>query len=195
MVLTEVYNPATNTWQVLDSRFAVRNPGRAWPRGAFAGDALWIFGGEETLSNEVVPLVERLAVAGQAGRGLFLPAMFKAGLDPSEPNNTLDEARPIALNQPQWHTFGAPDDFYDFFRFEATDSDVYIAHVTNIPAENDYDVYWFNSNKLLVGSSTLVGNLDEAAVTFTVNPGTYYVMVLRAFGQPGNDPYRIVITR
>lgn len=194
VILTEVYDPATNTWQVLDSRFGVRNPGRAWPRGVFAGDALWIFGGEEVLSNEVVPLVERLAIPG-TGPTLWLPVALRATLDPSEPNNTLDEARPIALNQPQRHIFDDSDDFFDFYRFQVTERDVYIAHVTDIPENNDYDVYLFNSNKLVVGSATLVGSLDEMAISFPLDPGTYYAMVLRVFGQPSNDPYRIVITR
>src|SRR5690606_33348959 len=44
--ISERYDPETNTWQMLDNRFDLDNPARAWPRGDLAGNTLWVFGGE-----------------------------------------------------------------------------------------------------------------------------------------------------
>ncbi len=190
VTLTEVYNPATNTWQVLDSRYSVRRPGRAWPRGAFANNGLWIFGGEEVPGNEVVPLVERLSAPGT---GLFVPAVFSGG-NPLEPNDTFAQAMPIQLGQVVQHTFDSPDDYFDIFAFLIGPEDEYVATLTNIPANNDYDVYVYNSNKFIVGHSTNVGAQPETAITFPLEPGVYYAMVMRTFGKPGGPPYRLTVT-
>ncbi len=192
VTLTEVYDPMRNTWQVLDSRYSVRRPGRAWVRGAFAAGALWIFGGEHLPGNEVIPLTERLEMPEG---DLYFPAMFYGGGQQTEPNDTMGEAAPIALGQEVRETFQSHEDFFDFFRFNVTIPDVYVGHLSNIPAERNYDVYIYNDDKLLVGDSTNVGSQEEFAETFPLNPGTYYVMVLRAFGEPGGEPYRLVVTR
>lgn len=190
VTLTEVYDPMTDTWQVLDSRYSVRRPGRAWVRGAFANNGLWIFGGEQIPGNLVVPLVERLAAPGA---GTWLPMAVHNSGPQFEPNDTLEEAIPIGLGQTVAHTFDDFEDFFDFFAFVAPTPDQYIATLTHIPAENDYDVYIYNRDKLLVGHSINVGNQNESAITFTLDPGIYYVMVMRAFGQPFGTPYRLVV--
>ncbi|HZD11739.1 MAG TPA: kelch repeat-containing protein, partial [Candidatus Binatia bacterium] len=192
VTLTEVYDPATNRWQVLDSRYSVRRPGRAWVRGAFANNALWIFGGEEIPGNEVVPLVERLAAPGA---GTWLPVVFSMSGTAVEPNDTFAQAMPIALGQEVRQTFDSYEDFFDIFVFNAAVPGEYVASLSAIPADNDYDVYVYNRDKLLVGHSTNVGSQDEAASTFVITPGLYYVMVMRAFGEPGGSPYRLVVTR
>lgn len=192
VTLTEVYDPMRDTWEVLDSRYSVRRPGRGWVRGAFAADALWIFGGEQLPGNEVIPLAERLPLPEG---DLFIPATFFSSGQQLEPNDTMAEAVPIALGQEVRETFQSHADFFDFFRFNVTIPDVYVGHLSNIPAERNYDVYIYNDDKLLVGDSTNVGNQEEFAETFPLDPGTYYVMVLRAFGEPGGEPYRLVVTR
>lgn len=192
VTLTEIYDPIRNTWQVLDSRYSVRRPGRGFVRGAFAGNALWIFGGEQRPGNEVIPLTERLAVPEG---DLFIPVTFNAGGNQAEPNNTMAEAVPVSLNQEVRGTFHSHEDYFDFFRFNVNVSDVYVAHLNNIPNERDYNVYIYNRNKLLVGDSTRVGNQEEYAETFPLDPGTYYVLVMRAFGEPGGDQYRLRVTR
>lgn len=191
VTLTEVYDPASNTWSVLDSRFSVRRPGRAWVRGAFANNGLWIFGGEEIPGNEVIPLVERLAAPG--GQGPWIPVAFNTGAAPVEPNDTMAQAMYIGLNREVHHTFDSFDDYFDFFSFTAPARDEYVAHLSNIPAERDYDVYIYNHDKLLVGHSFNIGNQPESAFTFPLDPGIYYVMVMRAFGEPFGSPYRLVI--
>lgn len=192
VTLTEVYDPMRDTWQVLDSRYSVRRPSRGWVRGAFAGNGLWIFGGEQLPGNEVIPLAERLGIPEG---DLYIPAMFNTGGQQAEPNDTMADAVPIALGQEVRGTFDSHEDYFDFFRFNVTASDVYVAHLNNIPSERDYDVYIYNRDKLLVGDSTNVGNQEEFAETFPLDPGTYYVLVMRAFGEPGGDQYRLVVTR
>lgn len=192
VTLTEVYDPVRDTWQVLDSRYSVRRPGRGFVRGAFANDALWIFGGEQRPGNEVIPLAERLDLSTG---DLFFPAMYRTGGLRTEPNDTMAEAVPIAVGQEVRGTFESHEDYFDFYRFNVTASDVYVAHLNNIPAERNYDVYIYSDSKLLVGDSTNVGNQDELAETFPLDPGAYYVLVMRAFGEPGGEQYRLRVTR
>lgn len=192
VTLTEVYDPARNTWTVLDSRFSVRRPGRAWALGAFANNGLWIFGGEEIPGNEVIPLVERLAAPGIGG-GPWIPAAFHTSGAPLEPNDTMAQAMRIGLGQEVRHTFDHFEDYFDFFSFVVTSRDEYLATLTDIPGERDYDVYVYNHEKEMVGHSINVGELPEGACTFTLDPGTYYVLVMRAFGEPFGSPYRLVV--
>lgn len=191
VTLTEVYNPATNSWTVLDSRYSVRNPARAWVRGAFANNGLWIFGGEEVEGNEVIPVVERLSAPG--GDGPFVPVYFNTGAAPTEPNDTLAQAMPIALGQEVRHTFDNFDDYFDFFTFNVSVRRRYAAYLSDIPAERDYNVYIYNRDKLMVGHSTNIGQSPEEAVSFELDPGRYYVLVMRAFGEPFGSPYRLVV--
>ncbi len=191
VTLTEVYDPMTNRWTVLDSRYSVRRPGRAWALGAFANNGLWIFGGEEIPGNEVIPLVERLSAPG--GDGPFVPTFFNTGGAQFEPNDTVAQAMRIGVGQEVRHTFDSHEDYYDFFSFQVPARGDYVAHLTDIPAERNYDVYIYNRDKLLVGHSTNIGNLPEEACSFTLDPGIYYVLVMRAFGQPFGSPYRLMV--
>lgn len=186
--ISERYDPETNTWQMLDNRFDLDNPARAWPRGDLAGNTLWVFGGE--YNNEVVPLIESMFIAPATQ---FHPSMSTARMGDTEPNDTLDTATPIAFFQPQYHDFAPLDDFFDVFRFQVTTPTVVSARVTEIPFPNNYDVYVYDSNKFLVGSSTNIGNLPEDAITFTLNPGTYYVMVVKVSAYHTFEPYRIEV--
>ncbi|MCA9991703.1 MAG: hypothetical protein H6988_09265 [Pseudomonadales bacterium] len=192
--LTERYDPESGVWEVLDSRYDVRNPSRDWPRGDFAGNTLWIFGGE-TLNTQtgtigVVPIIQSLLVPSL---NMALPVISGGRPDGIEPNDTLDDAYPIAFYQPQYHDFASPEDFFDFFSFTVTTATAVSARLTNIPAGSNYDIYLFNRSKFLVGSSTNIGNLDENAISFVLTPGTYYAMVVRVSPDPTTDQYRIEI--
>ncbi|MFW5943435.1 MAG: Kelch repeat-containing protein, partial [Chloroflexota bacterium] len=191
---TEVYDPVSNSWEVLDSRYSLREPGRSWPGGVFLGSTLWVFGGELLQDSDirVVPVVQRLIIPT---RSTWLAAILGGPKTTIEPNNTLEEAVPVALNQEVWNNYSENDDFFDFYRFRVTDNARYQAEVTNIPAESNYDVFIYNSDKQLVGDSQNVGTLNELAVTHPLTPGFYYVMVLRSFGQPTDEPYRLMISR
>lgn len=186
---TEVYDPVSDTWTVLDSRYSVDEPGRAWPRGVFVGDTLWIFGGETVPDAQVVPLIEALYLPQ---KGSFVPAIFNAG-STIEPNDTFDNAVPIALQQTLQGDFAAVDDFFDVYRFYAPTPGVYQVIVTSIPDGHNYDVYAYNANKYRVGYGESLGNLDELARTLPLVPGYYYAVVVRVFGQATGDTYDIMV--
>jgi hypothetical protein len=199
VTVTEVYDPNNNTWEALDSRYSLRNPGRAWPRGAVVDSNLWVFYGEiaQQVTDlgwvyRVVPLIERLPLP--QGRTL-VPFTFNENMA-VEPNNVMADAVPIALDQTVSGRFEEPDDFFDFYRFTVTEPGVYAAYVTGIPSVNNYDVYIYSANKFQVGDGRAVGNLDETAVTLPITPGDYYVAVLRATGPADpDDTYELVVRK
>ncbi len=190
---TEVYDPVRNRWDVLDSRYSLREPTRGWPRGVFIGETLWVFGGETVTptGNKVVPLVQKLELPGG---DMWMPIMHGAQISAVEPNDTFALARPIGLFQTVEGDFSTEDDFFDFYRFQVTEPVPHTVHLTDIPAERNYDLYVYNANKFRVGKSTNIGNLDEHATTYALTPGTYYAMVLRSFGAPTTDTYKISVT-
>lgn len=185
VTLTEVYDPATDTWQVLDSRYAINRPGRALAQGVFVGTTLWVFGGETVPGADVVPLIQRLA------QPQLLPVFMRAMV---EPGDTMANAWPIALHEEQWHDFAGQEDYFDFFRFSIPARGRYEVEVTSIPPDRNYDVYLYNSNKFPVGFGRAIGNLDELAVTLPLDTGQpYYAAVVRVGGEPTADTYRIVV--
>jgi len=190
---TEVYDPATDTWEILDSRFDLV-PGRAWPRGAFVNGSLWVFGGEQTPDHprrQVIPLAERLL---RPHLDVMLP--FVAGLDrnPSEPNDSFATALPLALGQPQWHDFNTREDYFDIFRFVAPEDAAYVVRLDDIPDGHNYDLYLYTPNKFRLDEGTRIGNQPELIAT-PLGAGVYYAMVLRAAGEPTSNTYRILVRR
>lgn len=190
--VTERYDPVTGVWEVLDSRYDVREPDLNWPRGAFAENTLWIFGGEtfnaQTQTWGVVPQVKSLFIPPE---NQMLPTTHTSRLDGEEPNDTIETARPIGFFMPQEHNFEFPTDYFDFFSFVITEPTAVSARVTNIPYGSNYDVYLWDRNKFKVGSSTNIGNLDENATSFVLTPGTYFIMVVRVTPDPTSDRYRV----
>lgn len=186
VTVTEVYDAVAKTWTALDSRFDLKEPGRAWPRGDFIGNSLWVLGGEEA-NARIVPLVENLTLPS-----LYVPIIQHQMSDPhGEPNDTFADATQITLNQTVNGTYGSPTDFFDFYAVEVPTRRVITATLSGIPTGSNYDVYLYSPNKFPVGSSTNVGSLDENASTFVVTPGTYYVMILNVTGTPSTDTYTL----
>ncbi len=190
---TEVYDPATNTWHVLDSRFDLV-PGRAWPRGAFVNGTLWVFGGEQTPDHperQVIPLVESLL---RPHLDVLLPLV--AGLDrnPLEPNDAFPTALPLALSQPRWHNFDIRGDYFDVFRFVAPEDAAYEVRLDDIPNSHNYDLYLYTPNKFRLDEGTRIGNQPEQIMA-PLGAGVYYAMVLRVSGEPTTNTYRILVRR
>ena len=188
---TEVYDPDTDTWEVLDSRFDLV-PGRAWPRGAFVNGALWIFGGEQTPDHElrqVIPLVERLL---RPHLDVLLPVVSGLDLTPLEPNDAFATALSLSLNQPRWHDFDKLEDYFDVFRFRIPSPGTYEVIVDDIPDSHDYDLFIYTPNKFRLAESTRIGSQPEQVLT-SLGAGVYYAMVFRALGEPTTDTYRILI--
>jgi hypothetical protein len=194
---TEVYDPRTDTWHVLDSRYNVKDPPRALAQGAFAGSDLWIFGGEMwggvvagQRQIEVVPLMQALFVPSTNS---FMP-FFLHNVISVEPNDVMATAWPLALNEPQWHDFAGQEDFFEFYSWTIPAAGRYEVVVSNIPANSNYDIYVYDDNKRLVGYGVRVGNQDESAITLPIEPGkVYYALVVRVLGEPTTHRYQIVV--
>lgn len=190
VTLTEVYDPTTDRWQVLDSRYAINNPGRALAQGVFVGSTLWVFGGETVPGQDVVPLMQQLY---QPHLHSMLP-FFVRSKTSIEPNDTLAEAWPIALYEEQWHDFAGQEDYFDIFRWTIPAAGRYEVEVSSIPPAHNYDVYLYDSNKHPVGFGLAIGSLSELAVTRPLITGQpYYAVVVRVEGEPTTDQYRIVV--
>jgi hypothetical protein len=197
VTLTEVYNPATDTWQVLDSRYSMSNPGRALAQGVFIGSDLWVFGGEMwdgvvdgQRQIDVVPLMERMFLPATAA---FMP-MFSFQTMSIEPNEVMALAWPIALNAPQWHDFAGQEDYFDIYRWTIPTAGRYEVVVSDIPRDHDYNVYLYDENKMMVGYGVAVGNQTERAITYPIVTGrAYYAVVVRVFGEPTSQQYQIVV--
>ena len=190
---TEVYDPATDTWEVLDSRFDLV-PGRAWPRGAFVGGALWIFGGEQTPDHpqrRVIPLVERLL---RPHLDVLLPAIMAPDPTPLEPNDSFGTSLPLAPGQPRRQNFETREDYFDVFRFAVPETGIYEVRLDDIPDSSNYDVYLYTPNKFRIDEGTRIGNQPEQFIAY-LQPGIYYVMILRAAGEPTTHTYRILVRR
>lgn len=186
VTVTEVFDPVTETWTALDSRFDLKEPGRAWPRGDFVGNALWVIGGEES-NARIVPLIEKLTLPS-----LYSPIIaHQIGLSHGEPNDTFVDATPIGIDQMLDSTFATVGDSYDFYAVYVPTRRVINATLTGIPNTANYDVYLYGPDKFPVGSSTNFGSLNEEASTFVVTPGTYYVMVLNVNGTALPDTYTL----
>lgn len=198
--VTEYYDAATNTWRALSINYALggipENPARAWPRGAFVGNTLWVMGGNgDGPVGSVYPMVEKLPLPTPS---LFIPILFKQMGTP--PNDTLGTAWGLALNQPQFHTFDSASDFYDTYFFDLGTTRTVTVRLSDIPSTDtsasNYDLFLYNQNKVLRGESRNLSNQPEA-ITLTLTPGRYYVVVERVFTSSldGHDtsPYRIIV--
>lgn len=194
---TEVYDPASNTWTLLDVTYdlggSANIPARAWPRGGFVGNVLWVVGGHATISQfPVLSLIQNLTVYSH---DMFIPFARNVGINPQ--NDNFSQARPLAFNVPQQHNFDNHLDFFDVYLFDLVDTAAVTIRLTRIPSGSDYNLAVYNSNKLLWGRSNNAGNRDEA-LGLVLTPGRYYVMVERVFppaGSPNTANYEIVVHR
>jgi hypothetical protein len=199
--VTEVYNPATNTWTPLDSRFDLATidpnqldrPPRAWPRAGFAGDSLWAIGGHRNTAggDTVLNLVERLLIAGG---DYFLPLITNSG-GSSEPDDSFATAHPLPPNLEVAFNFESIEDFYDTFYFDVSSTTDVIVRLTNIPADSNYNVHGYTLNKVYLASGLNIGNNDEFVILNHLTPGRYYLLVERVFpvDEPDQGYYRLQV--
>jgi hypothetical protein len=192
---TEMYDPATNSWIALDSRYDVTEPPRSWPRGGFIGSHLWITGGHmDTPTGElVVPLVEHLYLPFNQ----FMPAIAAGQAPQQRPGHNMATAVPIGFHQPQFHGFLDPKDYVHFYFFDIAEPTKVGARLEHIPAGSNYDLHIYNQNKGRLTTGANPGNLGEY-LDVEIIPGRYYVIVERVFPPPGAvpnpAPYRVETT-
>jgi hypothetical protein len=186
VALTEMYDPASNSWIALDSRYDVTEPARSWPRGGFIGPYLWITGGHmNTATGErVVNLVENLFLPFNQ----FFPAIVAGGQAANQrPGHNLETAAPIEFQQPQFHGFIDPKDYIHFYYFDIAEPTPVATSLRQIPGGSNYDLHIYNENKGRLVTGGNLGNLDEI-VGVEIIPGRYYVIVERVFPPRGAEP-------
>lgn len=197
---TEVYNPLTNTWNVLGGEFSLggspQNPARGWPRGAFWGDTLYVFGGS-TPPNEqrVISAVERMTIgAGYVALAntVMMPFSTNVGAD-----NFLTNGLPLTLNVPAAGNFSASTQFYNPYYFDWLQFGRATIRLSNIPDDSNFNISVYDIYKVLLaqGNTALYGG--EKSVSVTLKPGRYFVVVERIFPKDLPDPgdyYHLLLT-
>jgi len=94
-------------------------------------------------------------------------------LDLTEPNDTYEQAYPMALGSSVAAYLQEPTDI-DIFRVEVIETATLLARLTNLPA--DYDLSLVDANYTGLLSATTRGQNDEA-IMFHAPPGHYYLVV------------------
>lgn len=197
---TEVYDPVTNSWQVLGGEFSLgglpQNPARDWPRGAFSGGNLFVFGGNTPPSEQrVISSVDMLSVSPQyprAANTLLIPMATAGGLP-----NLLEMALPLGFNSETSGNFSVSTQFFNPYYFDWPSFGRAKVLLSNIPANSNFNISVYDSQKVLRGrgNTTLYGGQKEVSVTLA--PGRYYVVVERIFPKDLADPagvYRLLLT-
>jgi hypothetical protein len=193
VAVTERYDRATNTWTALPSRFNLGSedpheplrPARAWARGGFVNQYLWVVGGHRnTASGDlIINLVEKLFLPLE---DTYIP-LVRYISSSGEPDDTFANARQLFKNQPQHGAFHSPDDYVDVYYFQVSTPSNFTAKLSNMADGVDYDLALYRNNKVFLNSSNHIGNMDET-LNGTLNPGRYFLIVERVFPPPGSDP-------
>jgi N-acetylneuraminic acid mutarotase len=193
----EVYDPVTNTWQVLDSSFSLgglpTNPARAWPRGGIVGSTIYVIGGNTFPLQGAVSLVEQLRLPPGLAPQEFQAQMPLVALNAG--NTFLMHAIPLAPGLAREDNFIANEQFYNAYYFDWTTFGRATVRLSQIPQSWNLDLAVYNSDKQILGDSTNLNGQDEF-VSLTLAPGRYYAVVRRIFPPSDIDPnvfYRIIL--
>ena len=186
----EVFDPTTSTWRVLDNRYNLDTPVRGWVRGGFVGQNFYALGGESKIGGDwrITGVIDVMALPqGLPPLKTYLPVMMK-GYEPlrttrGEPNNTFRSAEPISLGQTLSADFNDPADRFDLYRFELNDFQNLRITLNNIPTNENYDLYLFDSNKQILSIQLGFVNNPEQ-IDARLAPGVYHIMVVTAFNHP-----------
>lgn len=198
---TEYYNPLTNSWQVLGGEYSLgglpQNPARVWPRGAFWGDRLFVFGGN-TPPNEqrVISAYERMSIGvgfTPLANSIVFPFVTTLGSD-----NLLNNAVGLPLGASLSGNFTDSTQFYNPYFFDWPAFGRARIRLSNIPADSNFNISVYDAHKLLRGQGNTALYGGEKTVSLTLAPGRYYVLVERLFPKDLPDPadfYRLTLTR
>ena len=187
---TEVYDPITNTWRPLGGDFNLggtpTNPARAWPRGAFWGDSLFVFGGHTPPTEQrVISAVERMAMGPgfvPLANTVLLPFSGNQGSD-----NLLARSLPLALNVPVSGNFVHSNQFFNAYYFDWPAFGRATIRLTNVPNDTNFNIALYNSAKGIraQGNTDLTGDKE---ISITLEPDRYWVVVERIFPKDLPDP-------
>lgn len=196
---TEVYDPVTNTWRVLGGEYSLGgspdNPARSWPRGAFWGNQLYVFGGNTAPETRVISSVERMSLAAgempEANHILVPMASVLGG------ENFLANGAPLALNQPVSGNFVLSNQFYNAYYFDWPVFGRATLTLGNIPNNTNFNITLYDGIKVqrAQGNPALYGG--PKVISATLAPDRYYVVVERIFPKDLPNPntfYSLVLT-
>lgn len=196
---TEVYDPVSNAWRLLDSSHSLggrpNDPARAWPVGAFVGNDLWVFGGNDFPERRVISSFKRITMAAFQ---VPLPNRILLPLSTAEGgSNFLATASPLALNAPATGSFAESEQFYNAYYFDWFAFGRASVRLSNIPSDSNFNVLVFDSQKRLLGQGDVFYG-GEKNVDLTLAPGRYYVLVQRVFPKDlpdAGDYYQLLLTQ
>jgi hypothetical protein len=193
---TEMFDPVTRSWILMDVRYDLgtsdridpTRPARAWPRGGFVGQFLYAIGGHRNTSSgdRIINLVEKAFIPFKRIYEPITSHMYPAG----EPDDTFATARPMGFNFPYRYGFDAVDDYNDVFSFNITSPRNVTVRLYDMRRPDDFDLVLYdgtNGSKLWLASSRNIGALDEH-LALSLSQGTYYVVVERIYPPPGSEP-------
>lgn len=196
---TEVYNPATNSWQTLGHAYSLgglpQNPAREWPRGAFFGGALFVFGGNTVGEQRVISAVEAGAfnpINPLGANNLLLPLVTVP-----RPRNLLENAVPLPLNLRVTGNFSESTQFYNPYYFDVPSLLRISVRLSNIPLDSNFNISVYDARKVLRGRGNITLYGGEKDVSLTLPAGRYYILVERVFPKDLPDPrdhYELIVT-
>ncbi|MFO7661226.1 MAG: kelch repeat-containing protein [Chloroflexota bacterium] len=197
---TEVYDPVTNQWRLLPGEYNLggqpENPARVWPRGAFAGGTLFIFGGNDFPERRVISSVEQLTpgpVTANEQNRILMPFAGSIGVD-----NFLGRSTPLPVGVPISDNFVEPTQFYNAYYFDWPAFGRAVVRLSNIPSDSNFNVAIYDGSKVVLGEGNRALYGGEKIVPLTLIPGRYFIVVERIFPRDLPDPndfYQLVVTR
>lgn len=197
---TEVYDPVTNQWRLLDGSYSLggqpENPARVWPRGAFFGGSLFVFGGNDFPERRVISSVEQVTpgtVTFHAPNRILLPMTFSLGVE-----NFLGFAQALPVGVTVSGNFTESTQFYNPYYFDWPGFGRAVIHLTNIPADSNFNIAVYSASKEILGEGNRALYGGEEIIPLTLVAGRYYVIVERIFPRDlpdRNDFYRLVVNR
>jgi hypothetical protein len=196
---TEVYDPISNSWKLLDSSYSLggrpNDPARVWPVGAFVGNDLWVFGGNDFPERRVISSYKRLHMppnrVPQFNR-IMVPFATSGG-----GSNFLSAASPLALNAPATGRFVESDQFYNAYYFDWFEFGRASVRLSDFPNDTNFNVLVYDSQKRLLGMGSILFG-GPKFVDLTLAPGRYYVLVERLFPKDLPNPheqYTLLLTQ
>lgn len=188
---TEVYDPNTNSWRVLGGEFSLGgsplNPARVWPRGAFWGDSLFVFGGNTPPTEQrVISAVERMTIGTgyvPLANVILMPFATTLGAD-----NFLANSTPLPLNATVLGNFAESTQFYNPYFFDWPVFGRATIRLSNIPSDSNFNISVYDPFKVLRGQGNMALYGGEKTVSLTLEPGRYYIVAERLFPKDLPDP-------
>lgn len=195
---TEFYDPITNEWRVLGGEFSLGgrpdSPARVWPRGAFAGGALYVFGGNDFPERRVISSVMQMIpgpVTFESTSRILMPFASVLGVD-----NFLGQSSALPVGVPVSGNFTISTQFYNAYYFDWPAFGRAVIRLSNIPADSNFNIAVYDGAKVIRGEGNSAIYGGEKVVGVTLEPGRYFVVVERIFPRDLPDPndfYRLVV--